>query len=133
MENSDTEHQNKVLQECEEFLWNSRHQRRIALLKASGKTNASRDSFSKVTNKANRIQKHPLRVNNNRSHKDTEGICASELQRRQTEGECLRCAWPSDRKGSHRVRDCRRPIKLDNGTAEYKGKKSLRELSSDTE
>jgi len=31
----------------------------------------------------------------------------------------LRCAWPSDRKGSHRVKDCIRPAKLDKGTASF--------------
>jgi len=54
-ENSDTEHQNRVLQECDEFLWNSWRQWRIALLKASGITKASRNRFSKATKKANRI------------------------------------------------------------------------------
>ena len=29
----------------------------------------------------------------------------------------MRCAWPSDRKGSHQVKKCIRPIKLDKGTA----------------
>jgi len=47
----------------------------------------------------------------------TEGIDPSELSRRKAAGECLRCAWPSDRKGTHRVKDCKRPIKLDKGTA----------------
>ena len=46
-----------------------------------------------------------------------EGIDSSELSRRKAAGECLRCAWPSSRKGAHRVKDCRRPTKLDKGTA----------------
>jgi hypothetical protein len=31
----------------------------------------------------------------------------------------LRCAWLSDRKGTHRVKDCRRPVTLEKGTASY--------------
>jgi hypothetical protein len=49
----------------------------------------------------------------------TEGIEFSEIEQRKAAGECLRCAWPSERKGSHRVKDCIRPIKLDKGTATY--------------
>jgi hypothetical protein len=49
----------------------------------------------------------------------TAGINEAEIQRRKRAGECLRCAWPSHRKGTHRVKDCIRPIKLDKGTASY--------------
>jgi hypothetical protein len=31
----------------------------------------------------------------------------------------LLCAWPSDRKGTHQVKDCRGAIKIDIGTATY--------------
>ena len=61
-----------------------------------------------------------VRKNQSRSNFDstkTEGIDPSELSRRRAAGECLRCAWPSDRKGTHGVKDCKRPIKLDPGTA----------------
>jgi len=58
----------------------------------------------------------------------TAGIESSELQRRRTVGECLRCAWPSDRKGSHRVADCRRPIKLDKGTAAFPKAKEYQKM-----
>jgi hypothetical protein len=52
-----------------------------------------------------------------------EGISEQELLRRRKDKECLRCAWPSDRKGKHCSRDCQRPIKLDAGTASFpKGK-----------
>jgi len=44
-------------------------------------------------------------------------IYPSEINRRKSEGECLRCVWPSDRKGTHRVQDCIPPIKIDTGTA----------------
>jgi hypothetical protein len=60
----------------------------------------------------------------------TAGIDEAEIQRRKAEGECVRCAWPSDRKGEHKVKDCIRPIKLDKGTANYpKGKEYQRKQS----
>jgi len=49
----------------------------------------------------------------------TEGINNSEISRRKAAGECLCCAWPCDRKGRHQVKDCKRQIKLDKGTALY--------------
>ena len=57
----------------------------------------------------------------------TDGIDLGEITRRKSTGECLRYAWPPDRKGTHKVKDCIRPIKLDIGTAQYpKSKKCLR-------
>jgi len=53
----------------------------------------------------------------NQDYSRTEGIDPSEFARRKAAGECFRCVWPSDRKGSHRVKDCSREIKLDMGTA----------------
>jgi hypothetical protein len=47
------------------------------------------------------------------------GIDKAEIRRRKEAGECLGCAWPAERKGNHIVRDCRRPIKLDRGTANF--------------
>jgi hypothetical protein len=49
----------------------------------------------------------------------TECINDIEIRRRKEAGKCLRCAWPSDRKGTHQVKDCIRPIKLDKGTAGF--------------
>ena len=48
-----------------------------------------------------------------------EGISEQELTRRRKDKECLRCAWPSDRKGKHFSKDCKRPIKTDEGTASF--------------
>jgi len=65
-------------------------------------------------------KKDRFKVKKNRSEKDynkTEGIDPMELSRRKAAGECLRCAWPVDRRGTHKVKDCQTPIKLDNGTA----------------
>lgn len=36
----------------------------------------------------------------------TQGIDGSELRRRKAAGEHQRCAWPKDRKGSHKKIDC---------------------------
>jgi len=58
----------------------------------------------------------------------TEGIEPLEIERRKAAGECLRCAWPSDRKGSHRVKDCIRPVKLDKGTASYPKAKEYQKM-----
>jgi len=55
----------------------------------------------------------------NQDFSKTEGIDPSELIPRKAAGECLRCAWPSDRKGNHKVKDCRRKVKLDKGTANF--------------
>jgi len=54
-----------------------------------------------------------------RDNSKTEGIESGEIERRKAAGECLHCAWPQDRKGNHRVKDCIRGIKLDKGTATY--------------
>jgi hypothetical protein len=63
-----------------------------------------------------------------------EGIEASELERRKGAGECLYCAWPPDRKGAHRVKDCIRRIRLDIGTASYpKGKIYQKKEASEPE
>ena len=72
-----------------------------------------------------------IRRKDKKSRKDdskTEGIESSEKQRRRSAGECLRCAWPSDRKGSHRVADCRKPIKLDKGTAAFPKAKEYQKM-----
>jgi len=91
--------------------------------------------------KSKRDMKDRFIVKKNRSEKDfskTEGIDSTELSRRKAGGECLRCAWPSDRSGTHRVKDCQSPIKLDKGTASIpkakdyqKMKIAVMELSSD--
>jgi hypothetical protein len=49
----------------------------------------------------------------------TEGIQVIEVERRKSAGECLRCAWPAERKGTHPFKDCIRPIELDTGTASH--------------
>jgi len=57
-----------------------------------------------------------------------EGIPNDELDRRRREKECLRCAWPADRKGKHNTKDCYRPIKLDKGTADFPEAKAYQKM-----
>jgi hypothetical protein len=57
-----------------------------------------------------------------------EGIPGEELDRRRKERECLRCAWPADRKGKHNTKDCYRPIKLDKGTADFPKAKAYQKM-----
>jgi len=72
-----------------------------------------------------------------KSYERTEGIEATEIARRNAAGECLRCAWPSERESSHRVNDCARPIKLEKETASHLKSKPFQQRyplqSSDTE
>jgi hypothetical protein len=115
--------QDTILKECEEYLHDSRHLRDIANLKSTGKTRTGRMNLLKSTKKAlggkNREENYP----------QTEGIELDELSRRKVAGECLCCAWPSERKGSHRVKSCSRPIKLDKETSGYpKAKEYQRNL-----
>jgi hypothetical protein len=58
----------------------------------------------------------------------TEGIEPSEIERTKGAAECLRCAWPVDRKGNHRVKDCVRPITLEKGTASYPKAKEYQKM-----
>ena len=81
------------------------------------------DRFERKKFKRDRSERSPKK-----DYAKTEGIEPSEVQRRKAVGECLRCAWPSDRKGSHRVKDCIRPIKLDKGTASYPKAKEYQKM-----
>jgi hypothetical protein len=54
----------------------------------------------------------------------TQGIDRSELRRRKAAGECQRCAWPQDRKGSHKTLDCFRWARKEKGTAPFPKKKT---------
>jgi hypothetical protein len=113
----------KVLQDCMKFLRDSKRLWEITLSKRTGKSRTGRKNLTKVTKEVLRKPK---------DHSKTEGIDSNEIKQRKSAGECLCCAWPSDRKGTHRREDCIRPIKLDKGTASYpKGKVYLRQQSSD--
>jgi len=109
------ERQDRVLKKCEEFLKDSPRLRDIAALKSKGKTQTGRINPTKIS----KISLQNKVKNASHDYSKTEGISDSEIQRWKESGECLRCAWPSARKGSHRVKDCIRPIKLDKGMASY--------------
>jgi hypothetical protein len=120
--------QDQVLKECEEFLRDSKRQREVTNLKVSGRTNTGRINPLKATKDSLRVSTKNLRKKDRSERKraapakeyhKTVGINEPEIQRRKKEGKCLRCAWPADKKGSHRVKDCVRRIKLDKGIASY--------------
>ena len=112
----------RVLDSTEQFLKESRRLREILAFKTSGTTTTGwinpLKKSKKSLSKAKGISKDAV-INNQKDHCKTEGIDGSEISRRKAANECLRCAWPFDRKGNHRVKDCRRPIKLDKGTAMF--------------
>jgi hypothetical protein len=58
----------------------------------------------------------------------TEGIDKSELDARKAAGECQRCAWPADRKGSYKTMDCFRWARKDIGTAPFPMAKQYQKL-----
>jgi hypothetical protein len=92
----------------------------------SKRTGKSRTGCKNLTKVMKEVLRKP------KDYSKTEGIDSNEIERRKSAGECLRCAWPSNKKGTHRLKDCIRPIKLDKGTASYtKGKVYLRQQSTD--
>ena len=116
-----------MLKECEEFLRDSRRLRDLAKLKATGKTKTGRINPLAATKQQLRVTKEKATSrasrraakNKDKNYSKTEGVDLVEINRRKLAGECLRCAWPSDRKGEHRVKDCKQPIKIDTGTAGF--------------
>jgi len=135
--------QNQVLKECEEYLQESRRLRSVATREVdetvrTGQVESTRVSnkfLKKVDRKGRRNPKpdisQPQRVEKKRKAKvfhQTEGIDEAEIQKRKSEGEFLRCAWPADRKGTHKVKDCIRSIKLKRGTASYPKAKEYQKI-----
>jgi hypothetical protein len=100
--------QDRILKECEEYLNDSRQLREIASLKAKGRTSTGLINPTPISKKYLRKKDRVNRKQSNQKSGSpkTEGIESSEIERRKIAGECLRCAWPSDRKGTHRVKDC---------------------------
>jgi len=119
-DNQEDQRQDKILEECEEYLKDSKRLREIADLKATGKSLTGLINPTAISKKRlrkrDRYKKRSVDLPRSGDSR-TAGIDQAEIQRRKKVGECLRCAWPVDRKGHHRVADCRRPIKLDKGTA----------------
>jgi hypothetical protein len=107
--------QDKELKDSQEFLRDSRRLRELTNLNSSRKTKEGCVNQLASTKKSLRAAKQKR----GKDHSRTEGIEATEIQGGMNATECLRCAWPSDRKGTHRVKDCIRPINLDKGNASY--------------
>jgi hypothetical protein len=72
--------QDRILNECEEFLRDSKRLRNIARLKKSGKTKTGRIYPSKASRKSLKIAKNEIRED----HSKTDGIDTSEIQRRRS-------------------------------------------------
>jgi hypothetical protein len=122
--------QDRVIKECEEYLKDSRRLRDIAALKATGKTltgfiNPTAISKKRLKKK-NQGEKKQVEIGNQR----LAGIDEKEITRRRKAKECLRCAWPANRKGSHWEAKCRKPIKLDPGSASFLRKNTLNQVDS---
>jgi hypothetical protein len=114
--------QDKLLEECEEYLEDSKRLREIAALKASGKSLTGCINPTAISKRRIRKKNRNTRRREEPLKKDSPkiaGIATAEIRRRRETGECLRCAWPADRKGAHQVASCRRPIRLDKGTASF--------------
>jgi len=126
----------QVLDCTEQFLGESRHLREIAALKISGGTSTGQvDPVRKIKKSLRLAKRIPKGITTDKG-KDcnkTEGIIDSEISRRKAAGECLRCAWPCDRKGSHRVKDCVQQIKLDKGTAIFSKDRNYQEPTESSE
>jgi hypothetical protein len=127
---SETDIHNEIINNCEAFLEQSKQERKTT---------------GRFTRKASRVikQKADRKINKKKPIKtyaiQIEGIDGSELQRRKAAGECQRCAWPRDRKGSHKTMDCFRWKRLDKGTAPFPKQKQYKKdmdlgpyLSTDT-
>jgi hypothetical protein len=130
-DNQNDQRQDKILKECEEYFKDSKRLREIAALKATGETLIGFINPTAISKKhlkeRNQHKRKPAGLPKEGARK-TEGINPKELKRRRETGECLRCAWPSDRKGTHRVADCKRPIKLDKGTANFPKAKEYQKI-----
>jgi len=113
--------QDQVLKECEEYLKESRRLRDIASLKSKETIKSGRINSTPISKKLLNISETGLqrRQRNPEDYSPIRGIDKGEISTRKAVGECLRCAWPSDGKGNHRVKNCHRQIKLDKGTANF--------------
>jgi hypothetical protein len=81
---------NEIIHNCETFLAQSKQERKAA---------------GRLTRQASRVVKRKATAKKT-YQQQTDGIAKSELDRRQAAGECQRCAWPRDRKGSHKTTEC---------------------------
>jgi hypothetical protein len=130
LDDSESLREETVLKKCNDFLRDSCRLRNLARLKTSGSSKSGRIN-QLAASKESLVRAEQKRA---KDYSKTEGIEETEIQRRKQAAECLCCAWPADRKGAHRVKDCHRPIKLDKGTACYpRGKKYIRQDFSEVD
>jgi hypothetical protein len=108
---TETEIHNEIIGNCETYLAQSQQER-----KAIG--HITRQASRVIKRKANK--RKPVKTFGTQ----TEGIDGSELRRRKAAGECQRCAWPRDRKGSHKTLNCFRGKRTDKGTAPFPKKRT---------
>jgi len=108
---TETNIHNEVIDNCEAFLQQSKQERK---------------AVGRFTRKDSRVLKR--KAEKKKSIKtfgtQTEGIDGSEIRRRKAAGECQCCAWPQDRKGSHKTLDCFHWKRLEKGTAPFPKKKN---------
>ena len=123
LQEEEGDQQDMVLRESKDSLRKSRRLRDLATVKSTRETKAGRinplDSTKRRLRSSGKGRKKSGHKEKEKSYPKTEGIAFNEIDRRKSAGECLRCAWPSDRKGTHWVKDCIRPVKRDKGTASY--------------
>jgi hypothetical protein len=109
---TETDIHNEVIDNCEAFLQQSQEERKSIGRKTR---QDSRVIKARIDRKNRRKANKPLKTFGTQ----TEGIDGSELKRRKAAGECQRCAWPQDRKGSHKTLDCFRWKRVEKGTAPF--------------
>ena len=110
---TETDIHNEIINNCEAFLEQSQQER-----KTVGRF--TRNASRVIKRKADRKFKKAIKTFGTQ----TEGIDGNELRRRKAAGECQRCAWPRDRKGSHKTLDCFRWKRLEKGTAPFPKRKN---------
>jgi len=99
---TETDIHNEVINNCEIFLEQSKQERK---------------AIGRRTWQASRIIKRKAKNAIKTFSTQTEGIDGSELRRRKAAGECQRCAFPNNRKRSHKTIDCFRRKRVEKGTA----------------
>jgi hypothetical protein len=112
---TETDIHNEIINNFEAFLKQSQQERKTV---GRFTRNASRVIKRKAERKDNKNK--PIKTFGTQ----TEGIEGSKLRRRKAAGECQRCAWPQDRKGSHKTLDCFRWKRLEKGTAPFPKRKN---------
>jgi hypothetical protein len=91
-----------VLNECEEYMHESQQLRDIANLRTAMKAKTSHINPIKASKRILPRSTRKAQSSGNNISK-TEGIPESEINRKKLAEEWLRCAWPINRKGGHRV------------------------------